>query len=213
MTKDGIRPSDRRAFYYARHWEQARRMGNLLKRRWLQARLIHYRTFCYPNPQPASSLLLPVPVFARSLWIAATRGQTRHESHPDAQGPGPGFVVSLLGLPKAVALASLHLWPLLRPQTPPLSLPFHSHQMFSFIPKASSVSKIAFQIQRGDFFCITRSVLRWHRLVEFMGGLNSWWQHEFMGKGTKAESGFCGIGPAVLTLTPNSCSRTNYYTD
>lgn len=62
------------------------------------------------------------------------------------------------------------------------------------------------------FFCITRSVLRWHRLAEFVEGLNYWWQNEFMRKETKAESGFCGIGPAVPTLTPNSCSGTNDYT-
>lgn len=96
-----------------------------------------------------------------------------------------------------------------------MSLPFHLHQMFLFIPKASSVYKMAFQIQRVHFFfffCITRSVLRWHRLAEFVEGLNYWWQNEFMRKETKAESGFCGIGPAVPTLTPNSCSGTNDYT-
>lgn len=43
--------------------------------------------------------------------------------------------------------------------------------------------------------------------MEFWGSLNFWWQNEFMGKETKAESGFCGIGPAVwgqeliITLT------------
>lgn len=48
--------------------------------------------------------------------------------------------------------------------------------------------------------------------MEFVEDLNYWWQNEFMRKETKAESGFCGIGPAVPTLTPNSCSGTNDYT-
>lgn len=60
-----------------------------------------------------------------------------------------------------------------------MSLPFHSHQMFSFIPKASSVYKIAFQIQRGDFFISP---------VAFLGGTDLWNFGEVLISGGKMSS-------------------------